>query len=193
MSKGPDGGDTAVKHCDRREFVRALGGGACASGILLPGALFPGASAPGVGTSASAALFPGVLWAKAQEADEITAEMILDAARIAGLEVTADQAESMVREVQDNLETYQEVHARDLGNEVPLPLHFDPRVPGVTVDIPSGPVRTRSVDVRRPAESGEGGILADHPPGPSAGDPPGHGRWSSPRCTSAAFNATARP
>jgi Asp-tRNA(Asn)/Glu-tRNA(Gln) amidotransferase A subunit family amidase len=131
MSKGTNVGDAQVRDLDRKEFLGALG----------------------VGTSASAILFPGILWAKAQEADvpEITPEMVQDAARIAGLEVTPVQAEAMVREVQDNLETYQERHTRELGNEVPLPLHFDPRVPGVTVDIPSAPIRTRSVEVQRPA------------------------------------------
>jgi Asp-tRNA(Asn)/Glu-tRNA(Gln) amidotransferase A subunit family amidase len=151
MSKGTGEGDTKVKDCDRREFVRALGAGtaALAAGTATLGV---GAFAPGVSAAAPAALFPGVLWAKAQEADEITPGMILDAARIAGLEVTPGQAEAMVREVQDNLETYQELHTRELGNEVPLPLHFDPRVPGVTVDIPSEPIRTRSVDVQRPSD-----------------------------------------
>lgn len=139
-----------MKPLERREFFHALGAGACASGIFFPGALVPGALATD-GVS-SAALFPGVLWAKVQEAGalEITPQMVLDAATIAGLDVTPEQAEAMVDGVRENLEKYREVHREPLGNHIPLPLHFDPRVPGVSVDVPSGPIRPRRVEVRRP-------------------------------------------
>ena len=60
-----------------------------------------GLSAAGVATPAL--LFPGCLWAKVQEEGvaEITPEIVLDAARVAGLTVTRDQAEAMVEEVEE--------------------------------------------------------------------------------------------
>ncbi len=108
----------------------------------------------GAGVSAPAVLFPGVLWSKLQAAgvDEVTPELILDAARVAGLEVTLEQAEAMVGEVEDSLATYQEIHAASLGNEVPLPLHFNPRVPGITVDATPTPVRASTHEAERPAD-----------------------------------------
>ena len=101
------------------------------------------------GASTPAVLFPGLLWGKLQEAGtgEVTPEMILDAARVAGLEVTPEQAEAMVEEVEENLVRYQEIHGEPLGNEVPLPLHFNPRVSGVTIDTTSAPIRVSPTDV----------------------------------------------
>ena len=106
------------------------------------------------GISTPAVLFPGVLWSKLQEAgvDEVTSGMILDAARVASLEVTLEQAEAMVEEVEASLATYQEIHAASLGNEVPLPLHFNPRVPGITVDATSTPVQASIQAAERPAD-----------------------------------------
>lgn len=101
-----------------------------------------------------ALLFPGVVWAKVQEAGvtEVTPEMILDAARIAGLDITTDQAKAMVEKVEENSAQYQSLRDAPLGNEVPLPLHFDPRVSGVEVDRTPTPLRASSSNVKRPAD-----------------------------------------
>ena len=106
------------------------------------------------GVSTPAVLFPGVLWSKLQQAgvDDVTPEMILDAARVAGLEVTLEQAEAMVGEVEDSLATYQEIHAAALGNEVPLPLHFNPRVPGINIDATPTLMRASTQAAERPAD-----------------------------------------
>jgi len=105
------------------------------------------------GLATPAVLFPGVLWARLQEegVEEITGEMILDAAQVAGLEVTPEQAEAMVENVQENLAKYREIHSAPLGNEVPLPLHFNPRVPGVPIDTAAAPLQVSATEVKRPA------------------------------------------
>lgn len=99
-------------------------------------------------------LFPGVLWARLHEGEmqEITTEMIQDSARVAGLDVTRDQAEAMAGEVEELLGRYQEIRDAPLGNEVPLPLHFNPRVPGVTYGAIPAPVTAGTIEVERPAD-----------------------------------------
>ena len=53
------------------------------------------------GVGLSSTLLPGVLWAKLQEAEspEITIEMIREAARLAGLELTEAEQKEMVEGV----------------------------------------------------------------------------------------------
>ena len=111
-------------------------------------------SSPPPGAATPALLFPGVLWAKVQEAGvtQVTPEIILDAARVAGLELTQEQAEAMVEEVEENSAQYQELREAPLGNEVALPLHFNPRVSGLTVERAPTPVRASTHDVERPAD-----------------------------------------
>jgi Asp-tRNA(Asn)/Glu-tRNA(Gln) amidotransferase A subunit family amidase len=108
----------------------------------------------GAGAAAPALLFPGVVWAKVQQAGggDVTPEIIMDAARVAGLEVTQAQAEAMVEKVEENFARYREVQNAPLGNEVPLPLHFDPRVTGVTVDRTPTPIRMTTSNAERPAD-----------------------------------------
>ncbi len=105
------------------------------------------------GLATPALLFPGVLLAKAQEAgvDEVTPELILDAARIAGLDVTRGQAAAMVADVEENLTQYQDLAEASLDNDIPIPLHFDPRVSGTTIDPTPTPVRASTPEVARPA------------------------------------------
>ena len=52
----------------------------------------------GAGVITPALAFPEILWTKLQEAElaEITSEMILNAAQLANLEMTADKAAPMV-------------------------------------------------------------------------------------------------
>jgi Asp-tRNA(Asn)/Glu-tRNA(Gln) amidotransferase A subunit family amidase len=142
MSEGMEGGHATMKDLDRREFVRAMGVGTSGSAVLYPGVFIP------------CALFPGVLWAKVQEAGagEISPEMVREAARIVDLEVTPEQAEAMVEGVRENLERYREIHEQSLGNHVPLPLHFDPRVSASTVDVAPGRIQVSRVEVQRPGE-----------------------------------------
>jgi Asp-tRNA(Asn)/Glu-tRNA(Gln) amidotransferase A subunit family amidase len=95
----------------------------------------------------------GVLRSGMQEAGaELTAEGILAAAEVAGLAITIEQAEAMRGEVGELLVIYEEIDAAPLGNEVPLPLHFDPRVPGVLWNATPSPLRVSASTVRRPAD-----------------------------------------
>ncbi len=79
-------------------------------------------------------LLPGVLWAKIQAEGALTREGIREAAKLAGLDLTESEQESMLEGVTKNLARYQEIRRHSLPNDVPLPLHFDPRVPGEGLD-----------------------------------------------------------
>ncbi len=113
---------------------------------------FADLSAAGLATPAL--LFPGVFLAKAQEAgvDEVTPELVLDAAQIAGLDITRDQAMAMVEEVTDNLSRYRELDEASLDNDIAVPLHFDPRVPGSKIDRTPTTIRASAPKVKRPAD-----------------------------------------
>jgi Asp-tRNA(Asn)/Glu-tRNA(Gln) amidotransferase A subunit family amidase len=104
------------------------------------------------GAASPVLLFPSVLAAALQEATDITPEVILDAAEVAGLDISREDAIAMVEEVTELLARYQEIHEAPIGNEVPLPLHFDPRVPGITIDRTPAPVRASSSEVTRPTD-----------------------------------------
>ena len=107
----------------------------------------------GAGVITPALAFPEILWTKLQEAElaEITSEMILNAAQLANLEMTEDKAAAMVEETTENLARYRELQEEPLGNEVPLPLHFNPQVPGVEVDRTPRPIQISKPTVGRPA------------------------------------------
>ena len=106
----------------------------------------------GAGVITPALTFPEILWTKLQETElaEITSEMVLDAAQLANLEMTAEKAAAMVEEMTENLARYRELQEEPLGNEVALPLHFNPQVPGVEVDRTPRPIQTSKPIVERP-------------------------------------------
>lgn len=106
------------------------------------------------GVGLSSTLLPGVLWAKLQEAEsqKITMEMLREAARLAGLELTEAEQKEMVEGVNKNLERIEEIRETHLDNSVPLPLVFNPIVPGMTLDKAKRPFRmSKPPTVRRPA------------------------------------------
>lgn len=85
------------------------------------------------GTSLAGTLLPGVLWARWQEEPEspITAAMIAEAERIAGLEMTPEEREMMRGGLARNLGAYAALRGIDIPNEVPPALLFEPVMPGV--------------------------------------------------------------
>lgn len=88
----------------------------------------------------STTLFPGVLWAQSEEGTaEISAEMIDHAARLAGLEFTAEQREQMLAGVRGNVAAMRARRAIALDQSVAPPLYFNPAVPGQTFDDPQQP------------------------------------------------------
>ncbi len=106
------------------------------------------------GVGLSSTLLPGVLWAKLQEAEsqKITIDMLRGAARLAGLEFTETEQEKMVEGVNKNLERIEKVRENPLDNSVPLPLVFNPMVPGMTLDKTKQPFRMSTPPaLRRPA------------------------------------------
>jgi Asp-tRNA(Asn)/Glu-tRNA(Gln) amidotransferase A subunit family amidase len=86
----------------------------------------------GLGTS----LAPGVLWARMQDAgtQTITLDMVTDALKLSGIELSEDERKAMVETANRNLTRYAEIRAIDIPNDVAPPFHFSPLVPGVDVD-----------------------------------------------------------
>lgn len=106
-------------------------------------------SAAGLGGT----LLPGILWAQAQEQPEVTAEMVADAERMAGLEFSEDEREMMLRGLDRNLEAYRALREQSIPNEVPPAIRFDPNLPGTEIPDDVGGFRpSREPGVSRPAD-----------------------------------------
>ena len=109
-----------------------------------------GLSAVGVGST----LMPGALVAVAQDAAEVTVEMLAAAQEMAGLEFTTDElhrlAERLNRpgNVQADFET---LRAANLGNATQPALVFNPVPPGMTLPTEDRPMRRTVVDVTMPS------------------------------------------
>ena len=95
-------------------------------------------------------LFPGVLWARIQAAQEITPDMIRQAESIAGLEFNEDQRQEMVRALNQNQRAFQTMRTVEIPNSVPPALHFEPNVPGVEIPARKAVPAPRPEPVRRP-------------------------------------------
>lgn len=80
-------------------------------------------------------VFPGALWSRMQEAQEVTREMVADAEKLAGLNFTDEERELMLNGLTDNLRSYTALRTVEIPNSVPPALHFDPALPG-RVDYP---------------------------------------------------------
>ncbi len=92
------------------------------------------------------------LSASGQEVPDITPDAVLRAAEVMGLDISREEAEQMVDEVVELNGRYGEIHEAPIPNEVPLPLHFDPRVPGVAVDRSTAPLRMSASTPERPSD-----------------------------------------
>lgn len=112
-------------------------------------------------------LMPGVLWAQARQEGAVTAAVIAEAEKIAGLEFTPGERDEMVRGLNSNARAWAELRAIDLDNAVLPAVQFDPLLPGETVPMdrraavwsdPSNPTRPANLEevafwpVRRLAE-----------------------------------------
>jgi Asp-tRNA(Asn)/Glu-tRNA(Gln) amidotransferase A subunit family amidase len=103
----------------------------------------------------SGTLLPGVLWARAQEGP-ITAAVLADAEKVAGLSFTDEEREMMLEGLNDRLEHFEAIRELAIPNSVPPALVFDPQVPGVSMPTgPSGFRPSRPSDVTRPADLAE--------------------------------------
>lgn len=122
-------GDVAV---DRRDFVAAM-------------------STFGVGS----ALFPGVLWDRARREGEITAEVIREAEKVAGITFTPEEREQMLEAVRDHVDSYEALQEVDVPNSVAPALDFDPVLPGMEFEREDRPLRMSPQSVGRAPSSVE--------------------------------------
>jgi len=126
---GSGSGGAGAASLDRRSFVAAC-------------------TAAGLGSSVAAAR----LWAAVNENEgELTPQMLENAARVAGLDIGATQAEKMLAGVRSNLAMYAELRALAIDQLVPPPLYFNPSVPGQAFETQRRPFRPGPrPDVTRP-------------------------------------------
>ena len=73
--------------------------------------------------------FAETLWTRWRDQERITVEMVRDAEAVAGLEFTPEEREMMLRGLERNLESYEELRKVSIPNSVPPAVHFDPRLP----------------------------------------------------------------
>ncbi|HXI26940.1 MAG TPA: hypothetical protein VNG89_00915, partial [Vicinamibacterales bacterium] len=100
-----------------------------------------------------ATLAPGVVWARMQDAgtQTITLEMITEALRLSGIELTEAERKEMVTAANQNLARYKEIRAIHIPNDVSPPFHFSAIVPGMHVDKAKQPfVLSAAPAVKRP-------------------------------------------
>ncbi|HSG09670.1 MAG TPA: amidase [Longimicrobiales bacterium] len=96
-------------------------------------------------------LLPGVLWAKMQEAGAVTAEVLAEAEKVAGLEFTEGEREMMLQGLNQNLESYEALRSLPIPNSVPPAVRFDPMPAGKAYPTEQRPFRmSRETGVERP-------------------------------------------
>ena len=81
-------------------------------------------------------LFPGVLYALAEEKKKVSASMIDQAAELAGVRISDEYKEMMLEDLNDALENYEAIHALKLPNSVSPAIAFNPVLPGTKVNVP---------------------------------------------------------
>src|SRR5262249_44533746 len=100
-----------------------------------------------------ATLAPGIVWARMQDAgtQTITLEMITDALKLSGIELTEAERKEMVNSANQNLTRYREIRAIHIPNDVSPPFHFSAIVPGMHLDKVKQPfVLSPAPAVKRP-------------------------------------------
>lgn len=100
-------------------------------------------------------LLPGILWARLQEEKQlrVNSSMIAEAEKLAGLELTEQERELMLEDLNEQLEAYESLRTVTIANEVPPALQFQPLLPLQT--IPRGgsiPEWVPEGGVERPAD-----------------------------------------
>lgn len=98
-------------------------------------------------------LLPGILYAKAKEAEEITLETIEAAEKLAGLTLTPQEREQMLAGIRDGVENRAALRQVQLQNDDVPALIFDPTISGRSAPIiPSRiPITWQPGDVSRPS------------------------------------------
>ena len=100
----------------------------------------------------SGTLFPGTLWALAQQRP-VTKEMIAEAEAIADVQFTDAQREEMLEGLNANVKAFELIHQTPLANGVEPATAFDAVLPGMTVPLSRKPIFRpgRPTGVKRPA------------------------------------------
>ena len=96
-------------------------------------------------------LLPGALLAVAQDAPEITPEMVAAAAGIAGLSLTPEAGKAVAEGLNRKgglLQNFEALREMGLGNDTPLALAFNPVLPGTR--LPAGPSSLKTAKMRVP-------------------------------------------
>jgi Asp-tRNA(Asn)/Glu-tRNA(Gln) amidotransferase A subunit family amidase len=86
-------------------------------------------------------LLPGVLWSQMQPGTKVvTLEMVRESARLAGLDWSDEECQELVAPLSSLSRGAEGIDKPTLSNASPLPLHFNPRAPGVAKPLPEQPV-----------------------------------------------------
>ena len=97
-------------------------------------------------------LFPEALTATAQDAEQITVDMIAAAEKIAGLSFTVSERESMVKKLNSLQKTSVFLRSVDLENSAAPAVVFNPILPGMTFSSVQKPFKLNAVDVTMPSD-----------------------------------------
>ena len=104
----------------------------------------------GLGTT----LVPGVLWARMQDAGatQLTLEMVTDALKLSGIDLSEEDRKQLVESANRNLTTLEEMRKIQIPLDISPPYHFSAIVPGITVNKTRMPFRMSAAPaVKRPA------------------------------------------
>jgi Asp-tRNA(Asn)/Glu-tRNA(Gln) amidotransferase A subunit family amidase len=85
-------------------------------------------------------LLPGVLWASVARGGEITTQTIAAAEELAGVHFTEEQRAAMVKDLAQQKQQLDELHAVHLDNDVPPAVQFSPLLPGMVLDTAKKPM-----------------------------------------------------
>ena len=106
------------------------------------------------GAGVGGTLVPGVLWARVQDsgAERVTLTMVTEALKLSGVEMTEEEKKTLVESANRNLAGYEEARKLHIPPDISPPFHFNPVVPGITVNKTRQPFRLSAApSVKRPA------------------------------------------
>jgi Asp-tRNA(Asn)/Glu-tRNA(Gln) amidotransferase A subunit family amidase len=93
----------------------------------------------------SSTLMPGIVWAQIQPGTKtISVDMVREAARLAGLTLSDEESAELTSSLSSLAKHAEEIDKPTLTNASPLPIHFDPRPPGLP--LPPRPPATFKIE-----------------------------------------------
>ncbi len=114
------------------------------------------------GAGASMALMPGALAAVAGGTENITAEMVKAAAKIAGLTFSEDEVGQALGALNGLTSSYAALRTLDLGNDTPPAIVFNPLTTGIKPksELRPATVKKSQIEVLRPEDTDELAFLS---------------------------------